>query len=314
MQKIGRPDAVTILLPTYNGVRYLPEQLESIASQTHKNWQILASDDASTDGTADILRAFGRAHPLTILDGPGQGHVGNFLHLLMSVPQGENANGNAVAFCDQDDIWLPNKLTVALDWLSQVPKDQPALYCSSRLIWDPIRNSRQPSLTYARAPTFANACVENIAPGNTIVLNVAAAQLACILAETAQGIYAHDWWLYLLITGVGGQVLYDPEPHLLYRQHDSNAIGAGEQISRGLRNKGAVWRGAFADRVGRNIAAMQKVSDRLTPENQQILKLFAQARHAPLLQRIDLLRKAGVYRQQWLSGLTFWGAACLGKV
>jgi len=314
MQEIGRPDAVTILLGTYNGARYLPEQLESIAAQDHKNWRILASDDASTDGTADILRAFGDAHPLTILKGPGRGHVGNFLHLLTSLPEGAQADGAAVAFCDQDDIWLPEKLTVAVEWLAKVPKGQPALYCSRRLIWDPIRESRRPSLAYTRPPAFANACVENIAPGNTIVLNPAAAQLARDLAATAQDIYAHDWWLYLLITGVGGQVLYDPEPHLLYRQHDDNAIGAGEQLSRGLRNKGAVWRGAFADRVGRNIAAMQKVAAHLTPENQQILELFAQARHAPLPQRLGLLRQAGVYRQGRLSGLTFWGAACLGKV
>lgn len=314
MQKSGPSDTVTILLGTYNGAQYLPEQLQSIADQTHRNWQLLASDDASTDGTTDILDDFGRMYPVTRLTGPGRGHLDNFLHLLASLPEGASQHGTAVAFCDQDDVWLPEKIAVALDWVAQVPSDQPALYCSSRLIWDPKRDLRQPSLAYRRPPAFANACVENIAPGNTIVLNPAAAQLAQRFGPTAANVYAHDWWLYLLITGVGGHVFYDPEPHILYRQHDSNAIGAGEQFSRSIRNKGAVWRGAFADRVGRNIDAMQQIAAHLTPENQQCLSLFAQARQASLPRRLGLMHEAGLYRQGRLSGLTFWGAACLGKV
>ena len=314
MQKAERADTVTILMGTYNGGHHLPEQLASIAGQSFTNWQVLASDDASIDATPDILRGFAQSHPLTCLAGPGQGHVGNFLHLLMALPDGPQAATTAVAFCDQDDIWLPEKLSVALDRLAQAPADEPALYCSRRLIWNPERDVRRPSSTYLRAPSFANACVENIAPGNTIVLNAAAADLAQTLAPTASDVFAHDWWLYLLITGVGGHVLYDSEPQLLYRQHDNNAIGAGEQFGRGLHNKAAVWRGAFADRVGRNMAAMQRVAQHLTPENQRCLTLFEQARHAPLRRRLALLRQAGVYRQGRLSGFTFWGAACLGKI
>ena len=314
MQKFEHADSVTILLGTYNGASHLAQQLESIAAQSFANWRILASDDASIDATPDILHGFAQSHPLTCLTGPGQGHVGNFMHLLMALPKGPQSDTTAVAFSDQDDIWFPEKLEVALDALATVPADQPALYCSRRIVWTPDDDQRRLSLSYARAPSFANACVENIAPGNTIVLNAAAAQLAQTLAPTANDIFAHDWWLYLLITGVGGHIIYDPEPQVLYRQHYNNAIGAGEQLGRRLQNKAAVWRGAFADRVGRNMAAMQKISQHLTPENQRCLGLMEQARHAPLVRRIALLRQAGVYRQGRVSGLTFWGAACLGKV
>jgi glycosyltransferase involved in cell wall biosynthesis len=314
MQKAKGADTVTILMGTYNGGHHLADQLTSIAEQSFTNWQVLASDDASSDTTPDILDDFAKRHPLTCIAGPRQGYVANFLHLLTALPEGPQKTTTAVAFCDQDDIWLPEKLRVALNALAQVPADKPALYCSRRLVWNPENDTRRPSLGYLRSPSFANACVENIAPGNTIVLNDAAAKIARALAPTAMDVFAHDWWLYLLITGIGGQILYDPEPQLLYRQHENNAIGAGEQFGQGLRNKAAVLRGAFADRVGRNMAAMQKISQHLTPENQRCLAVFEQARHAPFWRRLALLRQAGVYRQGRLSGLTFWGAACLGKI
>jgi len=301
---------VTILLGAFNGARYLPEQLQSIAIQSWPNWQILASDDGSSDETPKILQDFARTHPLSIMAGPGQGLVRNFMHLLQALPDAPPH----VAFCDQDDVWLPEKLETALEHLRRVPEGCPALYCSRRLIWDPERGSRTASRAYPHPPSFANALIENIAPGNTIVLNPAAAALARDLAGTGGDVFAHDWWLYLLIAGVGGQVIYDPEPRLLYRQHAGNVIGAGEQLSRQIGNKRAVWRGAFADRVGGNIAAMQAVVRHLTPENARRLELLAQARAARLPRRLALLRRAGVWRQGRLSGATFWGAACLGKV
>ena len=310
MGKYSPLDHVTILLATYNGAQYLSEQLESIRSQSHKNWHILASDDGSTDATYDILRSFSKSCPLEILQGPKQGYVRNFLHLLST----HFNDGGAVAFCDQDDVWLPEKLEVALQYLSKVPKNQPALYCNRRIIWESQHNTQRSTKAYLRRPSFENALTENIAPGNTIVLNGAAAELARQLAPTAGRVFAHDWWLYLLVSGAGGAVFYDPDPHILYRQHAGNVIGAGEKFGQNLQNKIGVWKGVFKKRLHENVKAMQEISQYLTVENQLCLSLFSQALQAPIHERLTLLHRSGIYRQGRVSGFTFWSAACLGKL
>ena len=305
-----RSEDVTILLGTYNGEPHLPDQLDSITRQTHCNWTLIASDDGSSDDSLKILQSFATDHPVTCLRGPGKGFVRNFMHLLKALPD----DPSHVAFCDQDDIWLPDKLESGLSMLRSVPAGLPALYCSRRIVWNPRSDSRRLSRAYDRPPSFANACIENIAPANTILLNPAAARLARETSDSGQTVFAHDWWLFLLIAGVGGQVIIDPIPHLLYRQHKGNLIGAGEQASRGLKNKWAALRGTYAERLDRNITALDAIADRLTPENRQCLALLSEARKAPLLRRLRLLRQAGVYRQGRASMLSFWGAACLGKI
>ena len=98
-------DRIEILLATYNGERFLAEQLDSIIAQTHKNWWILARDDGSTDGTLALLKAYKvqLVDKMEILeDGRGNlGSVGNFSALM------EASTAEYVAFCDQDDVWLP---------------------------------------------------------------------------------------------------------------------------------------------------------------------------------------------------------------
>lgn len=108
----GRPPPVAILLATYQGERFLAAQLDSIAAQSCRDWRLVVSDDGSTDTTREILRRFAAAHPdrdIELRDGPRQGATRNFLSLLDAVAPGE-----AVAWCDQDDLWLPNRLARGL--------------------------------------------------------------------------------------------------------------------------------------------------------------------------------------------------------
>lgn len=125
---------VAILLSTYNGAAYLPEQLDSLAAQTCRDWVIYASDDGSQDDTVAILHDYQRRlgkERLVILKGPRQGFAANFLATL------KHANGRAdfFAFCDQDDFWEPEKLERGLSWAQRQEEDLPALYCSrTRLI------------------------------------------------------------------------------------------------------------------------------------------------------------------------------------
>jgi len=298
-----------ILLATYNGGNVVQAQLDSLVAQSEVNWHLRISDDGSTDDTKTILQRFADSHPgqVTLNNGPQTGFVANFLSLLT----GSDIAAPWVAFCDQDDVWLPHKLERATAWLATQDPETPALYCGRNWVCDADLTKLHLSPLFDRPPRFANALVENIATGNTVVLNRAARDLAVKCAPHAEQVFAHDWWIYQLVTGAGGQVFFDPEPGVLYRQHDANQVGHGRQ----LRHVPQVLAGHFADRVGRNIAALDPVAHVLTPHNQQILRTFTAARSAPgPLRRMLALRRSGAYRQSARGQLGLTVAMGLGRV
>lgn len=303
------PPAVTVLMAVRNGAPDLPAQLDSLRRQTDVDWQLIASDDGSTDASPSLLQSFAATAPAQIIAGPGCGFVQNFLALLLRAPA-----SRAVALSDQDDVWFPDKLARALAQLNALPADRPALYCSRRLNWQPESDRRQLSRSYPHPPAFANALVENIASGNTIVMNAAAAKLACDTAAAAKSVAFHDWWLYLLISGAGGTVIHDPVPSLLYRQHAQSVLGQGEGFLARIRVRRGVLAGSYSERIEQNLQALQQVSHVLTPENRARLNLFIRARRSGLLRRLILTWQAGVWRQGRIARLEFWGVLCLGRV
>src|SRR5262249_48626785 len=154
---------VCILLSTYNGARHLPLQLQSLERQTHANWRLIASDDGSSDETWTILSEFqarcGGASRVILKRGPGIGFAANFLSLVCD----SDAEADYFAFCDQDDVWHPEKLTRAFAWHEQNVSGSPNVYCSrTRLI-----DAQGHALGYSRLsrlrPSFRNALVQNIA-------------------------------------------------------------------------------------------------------------------------------------------------------
>lgn len=304
---------VTILMGVYSGAEVLPAQLASIADQTHEDWSLVCSDDGPDDGGPAQIRAFAQEQRQNVhlSRGPGAGFSANYMAMIRELP----SDIGMVSFADQDDVWMPDKLARGVAMLRDVPEGTPALYCARRMLWDPNRDSRQPTAPYLRAPSFRNALIENIAPGNTVVLNAAAARLARAAARRTGAVFAHDWWLYLLITGAGGVVLADPGPPcLLYRQHGANVIGGGEGARAQVRRKWQVLRGAFGERMRGNLEAMQAVSDLLTPEARAQVRTFAEARDAGVLSRMAGLARVAPYRQTRLASCGFWGAALLGRV
>lgn len=300
---------VTVLMAVYNGAPTLPAQLDSLMAQTHTNWRLIVSDDGSSDDSRAVLESFAKIAPVQIVDGPGQGFVHNFLSLLAQSDQ-----GGTVALSDQDDVWFPDKLARALAHLDALPAQHPALYCSRRVNWRPETNRRRVSRSYPQPPGFANALVENIAAGNTIVMNAAAVDLARATLSAAQQVPFHDWWLYLLITGAGGTVIHDPSPGLLYRQHAGNVLGQGEGFVARQRVRRGVVGGGYAARIDQNLGALQQVVHVFTLENRSRLEMFAAARQAGLWRRLVLMWRSGVRRQGRLARLGFWGAVCLGRV
>lgn len=301
---------IHILMGIRNGAAFLGEQLGSLAQQTHRDWKLTCSDDGSTDGSADLVRGFGEkaGQRVEVIQGPQRGFSENFLSMVRALPD----DTGPVAFADQDDIWLPEKLERALAGL---PADVPALYGAATYIWTPDLNRQQPTAPLRRPPCFANALVENYATGNTMVLNAPAALLLRDVSRKVGPLYAHDWWAYAYLSGIGARLVYDRRPCLMYRQHRSNEIGAGETFLKRQRRNLAVGQGLYRKKVGQNLAALAALEDDLTPDNRAILGRFAAARdQTNPLRRLFGIWQSGVFRQSYGDMAGFLAAGALGKV
>lgn len=225
---------VDILLATYNGAKYLEAQLDSILAQTHQNFRLLVSDDGSTDATPEILercqeRFGGR---LVMLPHParGQGVVRNFENLMVTSLRDGLANW--MAFADQDDVWLPQKIERSLREMlrmEETANGSPCLVHSDLTVVDADLKVISPSFArYQRMDphqcTPVSLLSVNQVTGCTMVVNRTLLQLALPLPREA---IMHDWWCALL-SGSGCRMFLDT-PLILYRQHGANQLGARDR-------------------------------------------------------------------------------------
>ena len=301
---------VVILLATLNGGAFLREQLASYAAQTHQDWELVVSDDGSVDDTMEIVRSFAQTipQPVTILQGPAQGHCQNFLSMIRR----HSAEGDYFAFSDQDDVWMKEKLARAIAWLQSVPAGRPALYFSRTMLISEDGQFLGFSPLFSRPPVFRNALVQNIGGGNTMVLNKAAHQ---VLAGAAQAQpVSHDWWSYQVITGVGGLAHYDSWPSLKYRQHGQNLIGSNAGWRAGLRRLRGFLGHRFSNWNETNLAALRAVNTPLAMENRLAFETFAKARQASSPRRLYLLWRSGVYRQNLIETVALYWGALLNRI
>ncbi|XXQ56240.1 glycosyltransferase [Xenophilus aerolatus] len=215
-------------MSTYQGERYVRQQLESILAQLPQAGRIIVRDDGSHDRTADEVAAV-EDHRVTLHRGSNLGFGPSFLTLLMLVPP----HTDMVMFSDQDDVWLPGKIERAWLHLRNL-RDRAALYASAQMLADADLRPLHPTPPWPRPPTLANALMENIVTGCTAAINRPAIDLLQ-QAGVPAGVHFHDWWMYLVLSAFG-TVVYDDKPTLLYRQHSGNVIGHGAGwIGRQLR-------------------------------------------------------------------------------
>lgn len=310
---------VDVLMATFNGSAFLDEQIDSILAQRDVRVRLLVRDDGSTDDTIERVRRHALAQPGRIIEVDGMASAGrlgpaaNFFALLerarTTMPPAE-----WIAFADQDDVWFLDKLSRAISALQKSNterQDAPALYGSATILTDASGRRIGRSPRFDRPPAFAHALVQNIAAGNTMVMNIAAADL--VLRAGRPALPLHDWWCYQLVTGSGGSMLYDDEPSLLYRQHSTNVLGAGA----GLQARVGRWRQVLDGRYGqRNRAMLAELSMReglLTPDARRCLSNFRKACISnSALARLRALLASGVYRQTWAQNALL-GAACAGR-
>lgn len=220
---------VDILLATYNGAKYLSEQLDSIIAQNFKSWHIIVRDDLSSDNTLEILKNYASNFPgrITIVT-DNHGNIGikqNFSYLM------QLSNAPYIMFCDQDDIWLPNKVNLTLQLMQHAEKIKPygvPILAHTNL---QVVNSRINLIDKSfwhfqnidpKYNSLNRLLLQSTITGCTVMVNKPLLKLALPIPNNC---IMHDWWIGLVATSFGF-ITYSYTPTVLYRQHSNNTIGA----------------------------------------------------------------------------------------
>lgn len=300
---------VKILMATFNGAKFIKRQLESILDQNHKDWQLVISDDGSVDATIKIINTFISANPkydIKLIKGPRNGFVCNFLSMLQDV------NSDYVCFCDQDDIWLPDKLSNSI--LKLDGAYQPTCYGARTLLIDENEEVYGASPRFKKPATFRNALVQNFAGGNTMMINGAGVELLQKVYNKKYIPVSHDWWVYLIISGAGGEIIYDKTPCVFYRQHGGNLIGSNQSFSARFSRIRYLFLGKYKKWNDTNLGILLNEMYILTPENKEILEEFVRARTVSIFKRFFIIHQIGVYRQTFFGNLALKVAVLFNKV
>lgn len=209
---------IMVLLSTYNGEKYISEQIESVLCQQGVDVHIVARDDGSQDETINILKRISTLENITVIEGQNIGVVGSFFTLMH---EAVCHNIDYFAFCDQDDVWKNDKLKVATDILSG-HGNEPALYMSSFQMVDENLHSIQTNMSRPNI-SVEGAIASNCATGCTMVFNKKLLEKSLI--SNYDDALMHDYWMYMVCLLTGGYIYYDETPHIYYRQHGNNVIG-----------------------------------------------------------------------------------------
>lgn len=274
---------IIVLLSSYNGERFLCAQLDSLLAQEGVRLRVLVRDDGSSDRTWELLVAYKERYPLffEVMKGENVGFAMSFTRLLERAVE-QYVDVDYFAFCDQDDVWLPDKLKVAVDRLSEEDHSLPLTYCSNTTLvdvdlhevgqaWDP----REVILTKERA------LIQSFATGCTMVFNKVAAEI--YVTHLPKVIKVHDFLMYQLCVFLG-KVVWDERSRILYRQHGNNQIGRKNFLGR-MRKR---MEGHYKDHV-------------LELQNRRFLAAY---KDLLSVEDVGLLSRFVFYRTNWLTRLS----------
>lgn len=264
---------IDILMATYNGAAYVEEQVRSLIAQTYRAWQLIVHDDGSTDDTLHILHRLAKEdNRINILeDGVvGLGVERNFIHLL------HHSTAPYSMFCDQDDLWLPEKIERMMQTMLQYDQTKPQVLYSNAYLWSAERGiiSNKNTLTYPttlRKTLFLNTGIQ----GAAALMN---SKLREIVAQPLEYYAMHDHVL-LLAALCFGQVHYLHESLMYYRQHDKNVTGnaPGSKLKKLL----LMWENRHVRLVSRSHyeglkAFYARWQEQMKTDDRQVVELFLQ--------------------------------------
>ena len=229
-----KTEKIAILLATYNGEKYISEQIDSILAQSEKDWVLYIHDDGSKDGTWQILEEYAKKYPeqIILVEGPATGGAKtNFLYLF------EQVEAPFYMCCDQDDVWLPNKIEITkkeMENLIRGDEDKACLVFTELCVVDGELNILAEKMSDYQGLDCVNlkfnrALIQNVVTGCTMMVNqVLRDELTRI--EDYESVLMHDWWALLVATRFG-KVGFVESATILYRQHGNNGVGATNAAS-----------------------------------------------------------------------------------
>jgi glycosyltransferase involved in cell wall biosynthesis len=302
---------IAILLATYNGAKFVAEQLDSLLAQSYSNFVIVTRDDGSTDATCSIVADYASRHPQLFYclsnDGVNRGASASFSCLIEYVLQHKNELGLPKAYmmlCDQDDVWYPEKIAAQLDAILAAEvhaadalsaKQLPLLVHTDLEVVGEKLESIAPSLARFQGleigrNSFPDLVISNLVTGCTALFNE---ELASKLVPIPDDAIMHDWWLALGAAAFG-ELVFLNAPMVSYRQHGANTIGAKRHVKPTLLKR-TFWRRLVEPRPNIHLLEVAEQArafsrcfrSELSPRNRLALRLvtFMKIRSG-LLQRI----------------------------
>lgn len=265
---------VAIIMSTYNGEKWLKEQLDSLINQTYKNIKIYIRDDGSKDNTLNILKEYEKKESnITVFSGENLGYVKSFFEILKNV-----TDCKYYSFCDQDDIWHEDKVERAVKMLDKEENNKALMYFSDYDFYDGDMNFTGHFTGNKKGPSFRNSLVDVISLGNCIVINDIVRQK--MVLSGPEYVFAHDWWAYCIASGMG-KVIYDKTPTIKYRRHGNNTSNVGMSfISLQIfRIKKFILGDYFKVIKKQQLKYNKYFYNDLPEENQKIMKLFTNEKY-----------------------------------
>lgn len=266
---------VNVLLSAYNGEAYIEEQINSILNQTYKQIELYVRNDGSSDRTSEILRQYEEMKNVHIIEGKNVGFIESFFELVRVCE-----DADYYAYSDQDDVWLPDKIEMAIQFIemSNIDENIPVLYFSNYDYYDENMRFQAHGCVPKIQPSFHNAIVDCITLGFNSVFNNATRKTICEhMPEHSCG---HDWWTYMVCAGLG-QVVYDNRVTVRYRRHRSNVSAGGMSFL-----KFQIWRfkkfflNDYFDKIRLQMKEYESFySNELSEEDSELLNLFCEDKY-----------------------------------
>ena len=210
------------IMSTYNGGRYLKEQIDSILNQKGVDIRLVVRDDGSTDSTPEILARYASARPdITVIGGNNVGCKASF-YQAAQFAYANLPDAMYFAFADQDDFWMPEKLSKGVSEI-EAAGTGPTLYFCQPTIVDSTLHPLDIHWNNTHFLNFEEACLAQPCAGCTMIFNREALRL--FLMGDPNVMSLHDSWIYKCVLACGGKVIEDRESFILYRQHGDNVVG-----------------------------------------------------------------------------------------
>ena len=289
---------ISILLSTYNGEKYLKAQLDSLFSQSYKNFKLIARDDSSSDKTLEILKSY----DIELLPSNENLGVKSSFETLLKYAF-ENSDADYFMFCDQDDVWNQDKVKLTLQKMYEMEKlykNTPILVHTDLEVVDENLHTINPSFMKLqnlneKKNRLNNLLIQNTITGCTVMINRDLAKLCLPMSSNA---IVHDWWVGL-VASYFGKIGYVDDSTIKYRQHTSNTIGA-KGFDIGFVLKSISKKVSLGGNISQSKGFFQQFKNELDEDTIEMLQEFISLEQKTWWQKRAVLLKYKLFKQGFI--------------